>query len=53
VPMVFNGKQEILSNAVDKYVAVCLHFLSGDTDQIRIEVEVPHAVSSDAINDYV
>lgn len=53
VNMVFNGKQEILSNAVDRYVAVCLHYLSGETDQVRIEVEVPNEVSDHAINDYV
>lgn len=53
VNMVFNGKKEILSNAVDRYVAICLHYLSGETDQVRIEVEVPNEVSDHAINDNV
>lgn len=51
--MTYAGKKETLSNVVEKHVVTCLKYLNEETDQIRIEVEVPHEVSSDAINDYV
>lgn len=53
VKLMFNGREQILSNAIKEHVANCLHFLSGETDQIQIEVEIPNEVSSHAINGHV
>lgn len=53
VKLVFNGREQILSNAIKEHVANCLHFLSGEVDQIQIEVEIPNEVSSNAINGHV
>ena len=53
VVITFNGKQELLRNAIGKHVANCLHYLSGETEELRIEVELPDEVSSSAINDHV
>lgn len=51
--VVFNGKQEIVRNAMDRYVAECLHYLNCETDQVRIEVEFSNEVSGDETDDYV
>lgn len=53
VELVFNGRKQILSNAIKEHVTNCLHFLSGEVDQIQIEVEIPNEVSSNAINGHV
>lgn len=53
VELKFNGRQQLLSNAIKEHVANCLHFLSEETDQIQIEVEIPNEVSSHAINGHV
>lgn len=51
--MIYQGKKELFSNVVEKYVGQCLKYLNAEMDQIRIEVEVPNEVSNYAINDYV
>lgn len=51
--MTYQGKKELFSNVVEKYVGQCLKYLNAEIDQIRIEVEVPDEVSNHAINDYV
>lgn len=51
--MTYQGKKELFSNVVEKYVGQCLKYLNAEVDQIRIEVEVPNEVSNYAINDYV
>lgn len=51
--MRYNGKQEVLSNVVEKVIVQCLKYLSEETETIRIEVDVPDEVSNYAINDYV
>lgn len=53
VGLTYNGKKEILRNAVSEYVNSILRFLSGETEQLSIEVVLPSEVSSRAINDYV
>lgn len=49
----FNGHQTRLSNAITEHVANCLHFLSEEVDQVKVEVELPDEVSSNAINGHV
>lgn len=49
----FNGRRTYLSNAISEHVSNCLHFLSGETDEVKIEVTIPDEVSSDAINSHV
>ena len=49
----FNGHQTIVSHAITEYVAACLHYLSGETEELKIEVKLPDEVSSDAINSHV
>ena len=49
----FNGQQTYLSNAIGQHVANCLHFLSEETDEIKVEVVLPDEVSSHAINSHV
>ncbi|RRK10920.1 type II CRISPR-associated endonuclease Cas1 [Lactiplantibacillus garii] len=49
----FNGQQTYLSNAISQHVASCLHFLSEETDEIKVEVILPDEVSSHAINSHV
>ncbi|WP_203637738.1 type II CRISPR-associated endonuclease Cas1 [Levilactobacillus wangkuiensis] len=51
--MTYQGKKELFSNVVEKHVVSCLKYLNEETDQIRIEVEIPNEVSNYAINDYV
>lgn len=51
--LTYEGKTEILSNVIEKYVVDCLKYLAEENDQIQIGVEVPNEVSSHAINDYV
>ncbi|MCI1283056.1 MAG: type II CRISPR-associated endonuclease Cas1 [Lacticaseibacillus songhuajiangensis] len=46
----FNGKEELLRNAIGVHVNNCLRYLSGEQDEIRIEVKLPSEVSSRAIN---
>ncbi len=53
IVITFNGKQTYLSNAISQHVANSLHFLSEETDEVKIEVELPDEVSSDAINSHV
>lgn len=53
VAITFNGRQTYLSNAISEHVANCLHFLSGETDELKIEVKIPDEVSSHAINSHV
>ncbi|MFB9769180.1 type II CRISPR-associated endonuclease Cas1 [Lactiplantibacillus modestisalitolerans] len=49
----FNGRRTYLSNAISEHVANCLHFLSGETNEVKIEVTIPNEVSSNAINSHV
>lgn len=49
----FNGHQTYLSNAITEYVASCLHYLSGETNELKVEVKLPDEVSSHAINSHV
>lgn len=49
----FNKQDTYLSNAISTHVANCLHFLSEDVDEIKIEMEIPNEVSSHAINSHV
>lgn len=53
VNLKFNGQQTILRNAIPKHVGNCLHYLGEETNQIKIEVEIPNEVSSYAINGHV
>ena len=47
--MKYNGENTILRNAISKHVTNCLKYLSGETDNIKIEVEISE-VSNNAIN---
>ena len=49
----FNGRNTILTNAISVYVRSCLRYLSGETDDIRIEMSLCNEVPNDAINDNV
>ena len=49
----YNGKQELLRNAIGIHVASCLRYLSGEISEIEIEVTLPNEVSNRAINDHV
>ena len=50
IEILFNGKKEILRNAISRYVTDCLNYLSGDKDETRIEVEFTSEVPNDALN---
>lgn len=50
--MKYNGENTILRNAISKHVTNCLKYLSGETDNIKIEVEISE-VSNNAINGHV
>lgn len=49
----FNSKKTLLSNALSKYIRDCFKFLSGEIDNLKIEVELTNEVPNDAINDNV
>lgn len=49
----FNGKKTILSNAIAEYVRDCLRYLSGETDDIKIEMELVNEVPNNTVNDNV
>lgn len=49
----FNGHQTIVSHAITTYIADCLHYLSSETEELKIEVKLPDEVSSHAINSHV
>lgn len=49
----FNGKRTLLSNAIAVYVRNCVKYLSGETDKIRIEMELINEVPNNALNDNV
>lgn len=53
IVITFNGKQELLRNAIAIHVANCLRYLSEETDELKVEVKLPDEVSSDALNDHV
>jgi len=53
VQLKYNGRQTILRHALTTHVANCLHFLSEETDDLKIEVELPNEVSSHALNSHV
>ncbi|AVL00699.1 type II CRISPR-associated endonuclease Cas1 [Pediococcus inopinatus] len=52
IEMKYNGENTILRNAISKHVTNCLKYLSGETDNIKIEVEISE-VSNNAINGHV
>ncbi len=43
----------LLSNAIAVYVRNCVKYLSGETDKIRIEMELINEVPNNALNDNV
>lgn len=49
IEMKYNGQNTILRNAMTKHVTNCLKYLSGEIDQIQIEVEMSE-VSNNAID---
>lgn len=49
----FNDKKMLVRNAISEHVRNCMNYLSGEVDAIKIEVEVPNEVSSNAINGHV
>lgn len=53
VELTFNGRRTILRNALTVHVANCLHYLSEETNELQIEVELPNEVSSHAFNGHV
>ncbi|MEN3240168.1 MULTISPECIES: type II CRISPR-associated endonuclease Cas1 [Bacillota] len=46
----FNGKNTILRNAIKSHVQNCLKYLSEETDEVKIDLEVGNEVSGNAIN---
>ena len=49
----FNGKQTLFRNMITDYVRNCLKFLSGEKDEVQIEVELKNEVPNNAINGHV
>ncbi|MFT8869022.1 type II CRISPR-associated endonuclease Cas1 [Liquorilactobacillus nagelii] len=48
--LTFNGKQMLLRNIITDHVRNCLKYLSGDIDEIQIEVTFKNEVPNNAIN---
>ncbi len=46
----FNGKNTILRNVIKSHVQNCLKYLSEETDEVKIDLEVGNEVSGNAIN---
>lgn len=49
----FNGQKMLLKNAITSHVRNCLKYLSGESEQVEIEVKFLDEVPSHAINDNV
>ena len=48
--MSFNGKKMLFRNIISEHVHNCLKYLSGEADEIQIEVELKNEVPNNAIN---
>lgn len=51
--MKYNGETTILRNALTKHVMNCLNYLSGNSEQVDVKVEIFDEVPNNAINGHV